>query len=187
MIARDEHRQRVVEVLAAHLLRTGLAEASLRQLAAAAGVSDRMLLYYFDDKADVLSAAMQRVATDFAASLAAAVPETELPARQIVAKAAALVLAEATRPYMRLWVEVVAAAARGEAPFPEIAAQIVAGFMGWIDSRLAPRDLPDRQAVTAAILAVIDGMALLEITAGADLTARAAKALVEILDAGPAR
>lgn len=186
MIARDEHRQRVIEVLAAHLLRTGLGETSLRQLAAAAGVSDRMLLYYFEDKTDVLSSAMQRVAADFAANLAAAIPETDLSARRIIAAAADLVLAEETRPYMRLWVEVVAAAARREAPFAEIAAQIVEGFMSWIDSRLTAVDTADREAVSAAILAVIDGLALLEITAGADLTERATRSLAKILGAGAA-
>ena len=59
---RDEQRERVVERLSGHLLATGLAQVSLRQLATAAGVSDRMLLYYFDDKAEVLSASLQRIA-----------------------------------------------------------------------------------------------------------------------------
>ncbi|MFY8208820.1 MAG: TetR/AcrR family transcriptional regulator, partial [Caulobacter sp.] len=49
MNVRDEQRARVIAVLADHLLATGLSQASLRQLAAAAGVSDRMLLYYFAD------------------------------------------------------------------------------------------------------------------------------------------
>jgi AcrR family transcriptional regulator len=45
MSTRDEQRDKVVERLAGHLLEHGLARTSLRQLAAAAGVSDRMLLY----------------------------------------------------------------------------------------------------------------------------------------------
>ena len=46
MTTREEQRQLVIERLSRHLLDVGLAQASLRQLAAAAGVSDRMLLYY---------------------------------------------------------------------------------------------------------------------------------------------
>ncbi len=38
------HREKVTERLAAHLLDTGLSQASLRQLAQAGGVSDRMAL-----------------------------------------------------------------------------------------------------------------------------------------------
>ena len=80
MKARDEQRRHVIERVAEHLLRTGLAEASLRQLAAAAGVSDRMLLYYFDDKTEVMSAAMGRIAADMVGRLEEAIPPARLPA-----------------------------------------------------------------------------------------------------------
>jgi AcrR family transcriptional regulator len=57
MTVRAVQRQVVTERLAGHLLATGLARTSVRQMAAAAGVSDRMLLYYFKDKAEVIAAA----------------------------------------------------------------------------------------------------------------------------------
>ncbi|MFN9375915.1 MAG: hypothetical protein ACK564_02585 [Novosphingobium sp.] len=44
MSIRDAQREAVIERLAGHLLAHGLARTSLRQLAQAAGVSDRMLL-----------------------------------------------------------------------------------------------------------------------------------------------
>ncbi|NCU12087.1 MAG: TetR/AcrR family transcriptional regulator, partial [Sphingomonadaceae bacterium] len=75
MSVRDEQREAVVERLAAHLLETGLSRTSLRQLAAAAGVSDRMLLYYFADKAEVLSAVLARVAGELAMRLTKAIPD----------------------------------------------------------------------------------------------------------------
>jgi AcrR family transcriptional regulator len=185
MITRDEQRDQAVERLAAHLLRTGLAEASLRQLAAAAGVSDRMLLYYFRDKADVLASVMQRIAAELAGDLAAAVPAgAGMPAARLIAVAAGLIGQARIRPYMRLWIEVVAAAVRGEAPFAEIAQQIAAGFMHWIESRLDPEEPGDpdaRQALAAAVLAVIDGIALLEVCAGPELTDRAAQAMGGLL------
>lgn len=185
MISRDEQRARAVDRLADHLLRTGLSQASLRQLATAAGVSDRMLLYYFSDKADALSAAMQRIAAQLAGMLAGAVPEgTALPAAGLVALVAELTTGEPMRPYMALWIEVVAAAAREEAPFADIARQIAAGFLQWIEARLAPGQPADpaaRQAVAAAVLAVIDGMALLEVCAGPELTRRAARAMGEVI------
>ncbi|HWA63137.1 MAG TPA: TetR/AcrR family transcriptional regulator [Caulobacteraceae bacterium] len=185
MISRDEQRARVVDQLAAHLLRTGLADASLRQLAGAAGVSDRMLLYYFSDKAEVLAAALERVAAQLAGRLEAAVPAgTVLPASKLIAVAAVLTTEDEMRPYMRLWIEVVAAAARGEAPFVEIARQIAAGFMQWIEARLVPGQPDDpeaRQAAAAAILAAIDGLALLEVCAGGDLTKSAAQTMGTLL------
>ncbi|MCA3750444.1 MAG: TetR family transcriptional regulator, partial [Phenylobacterium sp.] len=57
MTVRAAQRQVVTERLAGHLLASGLSRTSVRQLAAAAQVSDRMLLYYFRDKAEALGEA----------------------------------------------------------------------------------------------------------------------------------
>jgi AcrR family transcriptional regulator len=61
-VRKTEQRERVLALLAEHLLQTGLAKTSLRQLAAAAEVSDRMLIYYFGSKAEVLSATTELLA-----------------------------------------------------------------------------------------------------------------------------
>lgn len=178
MTVRDEHRQKAVEALAAHLVRTGLSQASLRQLAAAAGVSDRMLLYYFDDKTEVLALALRKVAADMAAGLGAAIPAgARLDADGFLAATARHVVEGPFRPYMRLWIEIVAAAARAEAPFVDIAAGITGGFLDWIEARLDPASTPDPKGAAALILATLDGLALVDICAGPD---RALAAVREI-------
>lgn len=175
---KDEQRDRAVALLAAHLLKTGLAQISLRQLAAAAGVSDRMLLYYFADKTEALAAAMARVAEELAAALSTALPAGERwrPV-ELVQLAGEFTTRPEMRRFMRLWVEVVAAAARGERPFGEIAEQIMAGFREWVDARLQLPAGADRAAIASAVIAVIDGLALVDICIGKDETSRAAKAL----------
>ena len=182
MSIRDTQREVVVERLAAHLLETGLARTSLRQLAQAAGVSDRMLLYYFADKSDVLSAVMTRVAGELAVRLADAIPgDAPLKPAELVRRAAAFTTGPEMRRFMRLWVEVVAAAARDEAPFPAIVSQVMAGFRQWVDARL---DLPpgaDREGTAAAVIAVIDGLALVDICAEDDIAARMSAALGTLL------
>jgi AcrR family transcriptional regulator len=172
---RDTQRVHAIDAIGAHLLATGLAQTSLRQLAAAAGVSDRMLLYYFTDKADLLAQAMGRIAADSAGQLAMAIPaDAALSAGQLIGEAVRVTSAPAMKPFMRLWIEVVAAAARGEAPFPAIAQQITQGFLGWIEARLGDTPLQERTAAAAMILAVVDGLALVEVCSGASLTAQAA-------------
>jgi AcrR family transcriptional regulator len=178
MIGRDEQRERVVEALARHLLATGLSQTSLRQLAAAAGVSDRMLLYYFTDKTEVLAGVMQRLAGEMAAHLGQAIPDGAiLSPGQLIARAARMVIDDTFRPYMRLWIEVVAAAARDAAPFAEIAGQVTAGFLAWIEAHLDPATTPDIEGVAAMILALIDGLALVEVCAGRDRALAAVKFL----------
>jgi len=180
MSPRDEQRERVVEALTAHLLRTGLSQASLRQLAAAAGVSDRMLLYYFSDKAEVLAQVMARLAGSMSERLDAAIPEdARLAPAMLAAKAARIVIDPEFMPYMRLWLEVVAAAGRGEPPFAQISAEVMQGFLQWIEQRLLPIDADSAPGQAAGILALVDGLVLVEIGAGHEPALRA----VEVLEA----
>jgi AcrR family transcriptional regulator len=74
MTVRAAQRQVVTERLAGHLLASGLSRTSVRQLAAAAQVSDRMLFYYFQDKAEALGEAMEHVAAQLGGRLEAALP-----------------------------------------------------------------------------------------------------------------
>ncbi|WP_219892504.1 TetR/AcrR family transcriptional regulator [Aquisediminimonas profunda] len=185
MSIRDEQRERVVEKLSAHLLANGLAKMSLRQLAAAAGVSDRMLLYYFEDKAEVLSASLERIAGQMMASLERALPEGQVfHVADFVSRAAGVAGQPEMRGFMRLWVEVIAAAARNEVPFAAISNQIIFGFQAWVESRLDLPDGVDRAGVALAIIALIDGLALIEICVGEQPMARAVRALAILTSAG---
>lgn len=164
MTIRDQQREVVAVRLAAHLLDTGLTQTSLRQLAKAAGVSDRMLLYYFADKAEVLSAATTLVATQSVASLAGAIPEgIRLPPRQMIPLAVQLTRGPQMRSFMRLWVEMIAAAAKGEEPFLTISTQVMAGLTQWLAERLELPTGADPHATAAVIIALIDGLALVDI------------------------
>ncbi|MCA6224210.1 MAG: TetR family transcriptional regulator [Phenylobacterium sp.] len=176
MALRAAQRQVVTERLAGHLLASGLARTSVRQLAAAAGISDRMLLYYFRDKAEALGEAMGHVAAQLGGRLEAALPAgARRPPERLLAEAARIATDPEVRPFMALWMEVIAAAARGEAPFAGIARQVTAGFLSWIETRLDIEDAERRAATAGLILAAIDGLALLEIGAGAERAAAAAE------------
>ncbi len=164
MSIRDEQRERVAERLAEHLLATGLTQTSLRALARAAGVSDRMLLYYFADKTEVLSAATARIAAQSVAGLAEALPEGKtLSPRELIMLAVQLTTGPDMRRFMRLWVEMIGAAAKGEEPFVTISAQVMGGFKQWLAARLDVPATIDREALAGAIIALIDGLALVEI------------------------
>ncbi|TKW80441.1 MAG: TetR family transcriptional regulator [Bradyrhizobium icense] len=178
---RDDNRIRAAGRIAAHLLKSGLAASSLRQLAAAAGVSDRMLLYYFDDKADVLSSGLQKLASDLAVILAAAMPETmKVSPAELIAETARLVSSDTVKPYMLLWIELIAAAARGEQPHVDISRQIAAGFLDWIERRLDVT--PSETRTTAAmILALVDGLAVLETCSDQKLMRQAAARIGDLI------
>ena len=75
----------------------------------------------------------------------------------------------------------VAAAARGEAPFPAIVAQVMAGFRHWVDGRLDLPEGADRAGTAAAVIAVIDGLALVDICSEDEIAPRMAAALSTLL------
>lgn len=182
MVSREEGRHRVALSLSGHLLATGLSQMSLRQLAKASGVSDRMLLYYYADKAEALSSAMANVAAELTARMETAMPlGTVMTARAFAAAVAQFTISAEAAPVMRLWIEVVAAAARGEAPFPQLASKIAAGFIDWAEARLDPAGLADPRAVAVSIIALIDGLAVIAVCADEDLVARAAASLGDLV------
>lgn len=182
MMSRDDQRGRVMLHVSAHVLDNGLSATSLRQLAAAAGVSDRMLLYYFKDKADILTTVLAHIATEMSDLLATAVPESiALAPPELIASLMAATQADRFRPYMRLWIEITAAASRGDQPYAAIAGQIALGFANWIEVRLAGEPTMSRRATATMILAMIDGLAVLDMCGGREqshLAQQAMQALV---------
>lgn len=166
MRTRSARREAVIKRLSGHLLETGLARTSLRQLAAAAGVSDRMLLYYFEDKDEVLRCVIAALAADLVQVLG----QEDQPGmggfEGFVARAAQATRSPALRPFMRLWIDIVAAAGRGEAPYVEAARTIGAMFLDWIGGHVDTADPELRAAYAGMAFALVDGLALLEICAG---------------------
>ncbi|OSZ67077.1 TetR family transcriptional regulator [Sphingomonas sp. IBVSS1] len=180
MRIRQEQRERVIAALSAHLLATGLAQTSLRPLAAAAGISDRMLLYYFRDKADVLGTVIGRIADGFAEGLDAALPAEPMPPERLLVAASLLVRSPAMQPSMRLWLDIAAAAARQEPPFPAIASQILDQFMAWLEARMDRPASAERRQLAALLLAVIDGLALFDMAGGTAQADAATAALARL-------
>ncbi|MDF8332345.1 TetR/AcrR family transcriptional regulator [Novosphingobium cyanobacteriorum] len=184
MAPNPEKREALEARLAAHVLAHGLGQTSLRQLAAAAGTSDRMLLYYYADKAALLGAVLTRLAADMANGLAAALPAGDrLPAADLLARVGALAAQPGFRPYMSLWAEIAAEAGRGAQPFAMIATTIAGGFVYWVDERLAEPDPVRRRDLAALLIAVIDGAALLAPLGDGAIATRAMGALQGLLAA----
>jgi len=159
----------VLESLADHLLREGLSGASLRPLAAAAGTSDRMLLYYFADKDELLAATLRQVAARLTRLLdGAGTGIAPSPLSTLIGEVWAAMRTPALQPYVRLWLELAAGAARGQEPHRAVAGQITDAFLSWAADRLLVEDEADRAPQAALLLATVDGFALLEAVGRAD-------------------
>ena len=174
MTIRDTRRGAAIERMADHLLAAGLAGASLRPLAAAAGTSDRMLLYYFADRDELLGEVLKCVAARLTARLDAALPEgMRLAPGPLLGAIWTAVGAPSLRPYMHLWLELAAAAARQRRPEQPVATAIMSGFATWAEDHLDVAE-PARRDEAALLLVTMEGLLFLEAVGRRDLADRAA-------------
>lgn len=165
-------RDTLTDEIASIVLAEGLGELSLRVLAARLATSGRMLLYYFTTRDTLVVAVLERISLRLGVIMAEHSAGPLLTPGAFLGRVMSLSQMPEIAPFMRVWTEVVARGARGEAPYVAVASETVGVWIDWINSRLVPEARGRGQAV--AILAIVDGVTLLELarpgtTAGARL------------------
>jgi AcrR family transcriptional regulator len=155
-------RDALTAQIAGALLASGVAQIPLRDLAAMLGTSDRMLLYYFDNKADLVRSSLQEISVRLAAKLEMSALGKKSTPDELLRTAIPLFASRPMAPFMNVWADIVARGGRGEEPFRTIARFTVERWIGWLVDRLEPVKKTDRRDVAAAILTVIEGARLLE-------------------------
>ena len=158
----DARRAAIVERLADHVLAHGLVAASLRPLAKAAATSDRMLLYYFSDKTEIIAATLQHIAERIVAMLSTRTAPEPLPLGELITHLSSVVLDDQFWPYMCVWLELASRSGRGDPLYEPIAMQIGSGFLAWGEAQLACPDPASRPRDAARLLVTIEGMVLVK-------------------------
>lgn len=163
MRQRSAKQQEILQGLASYVLEHGIETVSLRPMAKAIGTSDRMLLYHFKSKDQLISELLKHLAEDFAqtlrAELSATPPKTsEACAHELLVQLRSPKLARFTI----VWLDIVAAAARRKFAFKAVAHEIAEGFKGWIETRL-PESEPEPRKAAAMILTFLEGALILDV------------------------
>ena len=158
----DTKRADIIERLTAYVLAQGLSASSLRPLAKAAGTSDRMLLYYFPDKPALIAAVLEEVAARMITLLEAVKAPEPVPAEVLEARLLPMVLDPAVWPFMQLWLEMAAQAARGDEACARVGEGIARGFVAWLEAQLDLADASSRSAAALRLLMTIEGGVLLK-------------------------
>lgn len=173
----DETREAYLGAMAAHVLDHGLAAASLRPLAEAAGTSDRMLVYHFGGKDRLIGEILARLAGEFASRLDAAIPEAPSESRRALLRD---VLAHVRSPvlsaYVRVLREAAAEAGRGREPHLAIGSAALATRIGWLERRMPAVD-PDPRRGAEAMLTLIEGIHAMDAVGHPDVADAAIAAL----------
>ena len=154
-------REVLLPQLAAHVLANGLAGLSLRPLAKAAGTSDRMLIYHFGSKEQLIADLLEYLAQQFADALGSAFPAGRAASRRDCFELVMAATAEpAFAPFFRLWWDIVGGCARGEKAYLASAGAIMDLLLQWVEAHLPPDD-PDPAAGAKAVLTMIEGAQML--------------------------
>ncbi|MEM7329062.1 MAG: TetR/AcrR family transcriptional regulator [Pseudomonadota bacterium] len=161
MAETGEKRSQLIDQLADHVLAEGLLQASLRPLAKAVGTSDRMLLYYFKDKNDLIEAVLDRIAMRITLILDQTSAPAPLPLEQLAPMLVQSMKSDLFWPYLRLWLEVAALSAGGDPLYQACGERIGRGFVDWGGKQLQVEREADRAHQAAKLLVLVEGSVLL--------------------------
>lgn len=154
----------------------GLSQLTYGRVAKRLGISDRIVVYYFPTKDDLVSAVLLSMGADLQQTLAPALGE---PADDHLglARAAWPVLAQpAADAVFALFFEANGLAATGRSPYRTIVPELVQAWIEWAAGLL--RGEPEvRRAEAEAAIALLDGLLLLRQLGGPDAADRAAARL----------
>jgi AcrR family transcriptional regulator len=157
---RYEKRAEIVEKLTRHVIEAGLGDTGLRRLAEVAGTSDRMLLYYFENKDEILAAVLTEIASGLAESLGAILGTAPLTPARALETIWETLKGDAFADQLRLWLDLSSHASRGDSFFGGAVAGIGEYWIAWLSGIL---DAPeaDKAALAVLMMAAVDGQVVL--------------------------
>ncbi len=154
-----DRKHTIRAAVAAHLIETGLTGHGIRALARAANTSDRMLIYYFGSKEELLRESLMLVVKGLSMQLDQELGNERQRSADLLEKLTVVCQRPDWRPMTNLWFEIVGLAARGNAPYQPVACEIADAFIDWIASHLI--DAERHQA--ADVFAHLEGRMLLAV------------------------
>lgn len=185
----DESSARRGELLdgaVAWAIEHGLADLSLRPVARSLGTSDRMLLYYFGTKDELVAAVVDRAADGLAAALELVLDDLSRSPKAFVEGIWGLLTDPAAQGVVDLFLELFVLTRRRGEPYRSASSRVTARWIELAVPALVAMGVPARRApgVVAAALAQLDGGILLA-AAGAtdDQLAAVRKAAVATIEA----
>jgi AcrR family transcriptional regulator len=156
-----QRREAIVQRAADHLLERGVVAVSLRELAAAVGVSPRMLVHHFGSREKLLSSAVRaarsRQREAFEARLA---PQPDRPYADVLTDAWRWFATDEARPYLRLFGQLYALAQAPDSPHAEFLRESVLDWLPTIEHGFAADGAEPARAreLSTLTVAVVRGL-----------------------------
>lgn len=173
------HKYTRDELLAGALdaaLDDGLSQLTFGRVAKRLGVSDRIVVYYFPTKADLVSDVVSAMGVGLQAALADAFSTPVAEYTEMVRRAWPVLASPRHERVFALFFEANGLATVGIEPYATLVPQLVEAWIAWAASLIeGPEE--QRRASAEAAIAVLDGLYLLRLLAGPEAADRAARVL----------
>lgn len=174
------YRHSIDEILAVAVdlaLERGIGAVTFGAVGRRAGVSDRMVVYYFPTKADLVSAVAAALGVRLQGLLADAFGARPLPREALTRRAFQVLASPKADPVFAVYFEMLGQAAAGVEPFRTLARHQADGWVAWMAPRLDADSDKARREQALATLAQVDGLLLVRHVLGAAPARAAARGL----------
>jgi AcrR family transcriptional regulator len=163
---RRHSKDEILEGALAVALDDGLSQLTYGRVAKRLGINDRVVVYYFPTKEDLITEVLVSIGLQLQETLTPALATPAVDHVDLARRTWPLVATEQADPIFALFFEANGLAAAGRAPFDQVVPQLVELWIAWAGDHL---DLPakQRRAEAAASIVLIDGLLLLRQLAGA--------------------
>ena len=129
-------KAQIIQQITQYMIENGLSDVGLRKLAEVVGTSDRMLIYYFETKDELIGQVLQAIASNLAVQLDALLGEEKRSPDLLLRELYALSSTPQFDAIIRFWFEVIGLAAREQEPYAQYARVIAANWYQWIEGKL---------------------------------------------------
>ena len=175
------HKHTKEDILAGALdaaLDDGLSRLTFGRLAKRLGISDRIVVYYFPTKAELITEVFVALGAQLQAGLEPAFADPVADHRQLVRRAWPIVATSEQDRVFALFFEANGLATVGIEPYASLVPMLVTGWIAWAAALIEGDDEPDRHDEAAAAIALIDGLLLVRHLAGAEVADRAMATMI---------
>ena len=154
---------------------SGLSQLTFARVAKTLDTSDRVVVYYFPSKDELVSAVLMAVGLELQVTLGQAFTEPSTNHHELASKAWPVLSRPEADAVFALFFEATGLAAAGREPYASLVPQLIEAWISWAAEFI--QSAPDPRGEAAAAIAMIDGLLLLRQTAGPEEADRAASRL----------
>ncbi|MEY3806756.1 MAG: hypothetical protein RIR69_1568 [Actinomycetota bacterium] len=170
-------RDDMVAAIANVTLRDGVSKLTFRNVAEELGTSDRMVVYYFPAKEDLVLAAVAALSSRMQLLLEEAFGNDRRSPDELIESAWPVLKKKNADRIFRVFLELVGLSVSGIGPYDRITHNILDEWADWLAERVDAPNQPERRRLALGVIARVDGLLLLRHALGPDAADEAARAI----------